>query len=402
MAQGSAAALDSGGSIVVPGGTMRRSVVLYQAEWPLIGDGVCTQARRQVVALASTGLRVGLIGISYREASAHPAAQQEVASVRYDGRSPTPIGIRQTVIHNAHYLDGLLRSRRGLGPKQSVVATWWERDRAHPDIVSVLNRCAELWVACSRSRSAFIESGVPEARVHVVPYPLPEAHPAQASPVPEGKRFYNIGKWEPRKNQHGLIGAFLCAYRPGDNATLTVKTRHFSGFNGYPDCKQTLGIWAATDEVKARGWGPQEIAAHVRLLVEHVDDSAIAALHAENNIYVSASFGEGLDIPALEAKQAGNRLVHVGFGGSEDYAEATDIRLEWRLGPVDPSYRWEPGAQWAKYEHAALIEALAKAEPRENRENVTTLEAYRATNVGQLMRKRLEAVFGVAMRETLQ
>lgn len=382
---------------------MRRSVLLYQAEWPVLGDGVCQQARRQAVALAATGLRVGLIGITYNEAAAHPGATEQVASVRYDGRSPTPFGIRQTVIHSAHYLRTLLASRGGIGPRQSVVATWWERDRAHRDIVDVLNGCAELWVTCERNRRYFIESGMPEARVHVVPYPLADTHPAQAVPVPEGKRFYNIGKWEPRKNQHGLIGAFLCAYRPGEGATLTVKTRPFEGAWSYPDHKNTLATWASDPQVKARGWTMREIGAHVCLLTEQLDDSAIAALHAENNIYVSASYGEALDIPALDAKHAGNRLVHVGFGGSEDYAEPTDVRVEWRLGHVDPGYHWEPGAQWARYEPAALTEALVRAEPRKDRLGVETLDTYRAEAVGALMRKRLEAVFGITrMREIVR
>lgn len=379
---------------------VRRPVLLYQAEWPLLGDGVCRQARRQAVALAQSGLRVGVVGIGYREDSAHPAAAKEIAAVRYNGAARTPVGIRQTVIHNPRYLRDLLTSRPGIGPKQSIVATWWERDRAHRDTVSVLRDCAELWVTCERNRTAFTSSGVPADRVHVVPYPLPDSHPAQAAPVPAGKRFYNIGKWEPRKNQAGLIGAFLHAYRPGE-ATLTIKTSAFGNFKHYPSPERALAQWKTAGSVRARGWTDAEIARHVDVITRSLEDREIDALHANNNIYVSASYGEALDIPALEAKNAGNRLVHVGFGGSEDYAEPDDVRVQWRIGPVDPHYNWEPGAQWAAYDAAALVEALAVASPRANRTDVLTLAGYRAAAVGQLMRDRIQAVFGVKVLKEL-
>lgn len=380
---------------------VRRPVLLYQAEWPLLGDGVCRQARRQAVTLAQAGLRVGVVGIGYKEESAHPAAAKEIAGLRYNGSARTPAAIRQTVIHNPKYLRDLLSSRSGIGPKQSIVATWWERDRAHRDTVSVLRDCAELWVTCERNRTAFATSGVPADRVRVVPYPLPDSHPAQAAPIPTGKRFYNIGKWEPRKNQAGLIGAFLHAYRPGDGATLTIKTSTFGTFKHYPGSEKALAQWSATGSVRARGWTEVEIARHVQVLTRSLEDREIDALHADNNIYVSASYGEALDIPALEAKSAGNRLVHVGFGGSEDYAEPGDVQVPWRLGPVDPHYGWEPGAQWATYDAQALVAALAAASPRSDRSDVPTLAGYRAAAVGQLMRDRIQAVFGVKVLQEL-
>ncbi len=380
---------------------VRRPVLLYQAEWPLLGDGVCRQARRQAVTLSQTGLRVGVVGIGYKEDSAHPVAAKEIAAVRYNGSARTPAGIRQTVIHNPKYLRDLLASRPGIGAKQSIVATWWERDRAHRDTVNVLRECAELWVTCERNRTAFITSGLPAERVHVVPYPLPDSHPAQSAPVPAGKRFYNIGKWEPRKNQAGLIGAFLHAYRPGEGATLTIKTGAFGNFKHYPSSEKALAQWRATGSVRARGWTDAEIARHVRVLTHSLEDREIDGLHAENNIYVSASYGEALDIPALEAKSAGNRLVHVGFGGSEDYAEPDDVGVRWRPGPVDPHYGWEPGAQWAAYDAQALVDALGAASPRADRTAVPTLAGYRAAAVGQLMRDRLQAVFGVQVLKEL-
>lgn len=362
--------------------------LLYHAEWALLGDGVCRQARKQVHALAKAGIRVGLTTIRYSEADAPQSVRDEVRPYLVNGsRLHSPIAIRQTVIHDAGYLQNLVNSK-GVAARDSIVATWWERDRVDPQIIDVLRSCAELWVTCERNRMAFVGSGLPPDKVAVVPFPLTEQPRANTSPAP-GKRFYHIGKWEPRKAHHELIGAFLLEFAPTEDATLTIQTRGFGKWNGYPTIEASVAHWKRDRAVAARGWTDALIARAVRVSTNSRSDAEIRAMHEQNNIYVSASHGEALDIPALEAKLSGNRLVHVGFGGSEDYAEPEDPSVPWRPGPVHPGYRWEAGACWAVYEPAALRKALRQAEPRCSAEPVGTLVAYSAEAVGALMRERI-------------
>jgi len=368
-------------------------VVLYQAEWSVLGDGVCRQGRRQAVALAKAGVRVTLKTINYPERDAPEAAQREVEAVRQAGSFPMPLAIRQTVIHDAGYLENLVKAH-GVSAADSIVATWWERDRVDGRIIQVLRRCAELWVTCERNRAAFVTSGMPADKVHVVRFPLASLPDTESPPpAPPGRRFYNIGKWEPRKNQHGLIGAFLGAFGPHDDARLLIKTRAFGGpWAGYPCIADSLRQWIHDRAIRARGWDERSIGAKVRVCTDNMPDAQIASLHTDHNIYVSAGHGEALDIPALEAKQQGNRLVHVGFGGSEDYSEPEDVRVPWTLGRVHPGYHWEPDAHWATYSPQALSAALLQAVPRSSREGVDTLAAYSDGAVAQQMRQRIMAL----------
>ena len=131
-------------------------------------------------------------------------------------------------------------------------------------------------------------------------------------------------------------------------------------------------------------------------LVRSVGLADVLKLHFEHNIYVAAGHGEAWCLPAFDAVCAGNGLVHVPWGGTDDFAPPGAPRVPYRLGPVHPSYGWEPDARWAEYEVGDLAQALRQARApaaharSEEFENRFSLEA-----VGARMR---ELVLQVARR----
>jgi hypothetical protein len=206
-----------------------------------------------------------------------------------------------------------------------------------------------------------------------MPYPYDPATCTIAAPrgtedVPRDRRFYHIGKWEPRKNQHQLLGAFLIAFSPKARASLTIKTSGFgSTWTGYPTVEESVKFWLADERVKAKGWTEASLDRLVRIIDKKISDDDIHKMHEMNNIYVSSGLGEAWDIPAFEAKLAGNRLVYVGYGGPEDYATEEDVGIPHTMGPVHSQYDWEPEAQWAKVNTEDFAEALRQAKPPETR-----------------------------------
>jgi hypothetical protein len=191
------------------------------------------------------------------------------------------------------------------------------------------------------------------------------------------------------KGYDALIGAFLLAFTPKDRVSLFIKTSPWARWEGYPTPDESLARWMADVRV-ARTWSPTQIARQLRIISERLPEGKLRDIHRQNNIYVSCSHGEAWDLPAFDAVAAGSSLVHVGYGGSEDYAPAGSVRIPWnpwKLAPVHPGYGWEPNAKWAEYELDDLVEALRLAEAPKRRVQPPELYGrFGMSQVGALMR----------------
>jgi glycosyltransferase involved in cell wall biosynthesis len=378
--------------------------IIYSADWKTHADGMAKHAREQILALASTGLPLRLESIGSTGGMLEDELHPDVLEASYlqgVSLSSTLISIKQLVLWTPDHLRNIVCGASGVLSaehvdrvyKSTIVYTSWERDCVHPDLVEVLNRLGQVWVPCHQNVKAFIKSGVRPRLLRVVPYPFNPssckiAAPRGSEEISPHRRYYNIGKWEPRKNQHRLLGAFLLAHKPKDRATLFIKTSPFgSSWANYPDPAASVDYWLKDKEVKKNGWTEKSLDRLVRIVDVKVSDEEMLAIHERNNIYVSAAAGEAWDIPAFDAKCAGNRLVHVGFGGSEDYAEKEDVAVPYTLGPVHPGYRWEENAQWAHYTAEQLAEAMKAAQVPSRRVMAKKLAArFGRAVIGQKMK----------------
>lgn len=357
--------------------------VVYQGDWKRFGDGIARHVRDQAVALATAGVPVWLQAVNEQgllDGELEPQVLKDVGHLRHVTLSSIPICIRQIIFRDAASLRALilpagarLAGKEGEDTvyRSTIVYTSWERDRIHGSMVEILQRCGQVWVPCERNRKAFVESGVPTEKVFVVPYPYDPASevccipaPRGSESAPDGKRFYAIGKWEPRKRLHQLVGAFLTAFTPRDRASLTIKTHGWGSWSEYPTIEESIAHWSESAIARSRGWTPEAMNRRIRIIASKIPESEIVDLHRKNNIYISAGAGEAWDLPAFDAKCAGNRMVYVGFGGPEDYADESDVRVGWsHMEPVDADYGWEPDARWAAVSRELVAQALLEVEP---------------------------------------
>lgn len=354
--------------------------ITYHAYWKNENDGMARHARQQIKALAMTGLPLRIQSLGervYMNEELVPGVK-ELLYLEGVSSKHTAISIKQMILDRPILLRECLCPvgiRNAMSPEavsrileSTIMYTSWERDRVHNDFIRELRQVGQVWVPCVENKKAFVDSGLDPDKVKVVPCPYDPAEHAIAAPrgvedVPTGKRFYNIGKWEPRKNQHRLIGAFLMAFTPKSNASLFIKTSDFgTGWGNYPKFTESLEFWLDQEVVKANGWTSAHIDRLVRVVDKKLTNADMEKLHKSNNIYVSAGLGEAWDLPAFDAKMAGNRLVYVGYGGPSEYAESSDVQVDWsEMAGVHAFYGWEPGAQWADVSAAQLAEALKKA-----------------------------------------
>lgn len=382
--------------------------VIFNGAWRTEADGMGHHSRQQIGALSLAGVPLMLRALadgSARDGELGPEGQRllPLASV---SASAVPLVIHHAVIHSAQYLETLLLPRaarlsdesyqEGL-LKSSVVYTSWERDRVGRQVVEVLNECAETWVPCARNARAFLDSGV--HRVRIVPCPYdPEIAGACQIPyprgnelVPDGKRFYAIGKWEPRKNYALLLKAFVRAFGPRDRASLLLKTSGWGAWKGYPSLAEAAQ--ELVTDAAAYGWSTEALNRRIRIVSDKLPVERITKIHKENNIYVSASHGEAWDLPAFDAVSAGNRLLYT-WGGPEDYAQPGDVQLPYRMAPCHQQYNWEPDALWADVELDDLVLALRAAEAPARRRHPTTLyPRFGRYAVGTQMREALQQIF---------
>lgn len=374
--------------------------VLFRADHETLEDGMCRQARAHALALSRhvplvlrsinnrvrikdkiTKERITVIGA---DDALDPGVYRQVGALRRSTMRRTSVCVNHTVLTSAAQLWRLLVPSYAQNDpkaiesilKASIVYTPWERNCVAPDMIALLNNVGQVWLQCERNRAAFVDSGLHPKLVRLVPNAFdPEAVLYQMAKTRtralrnHGRRaFYTIGKWEPRKEQHRLIGAFLRTFTPTGRDTLYVKTLEFRPWPSYPTFADCLLHWLADDRVKANGWTMENFGQRLFVDMRALSDRGIAEVHLANDIYVSAAHAEGWDYPAFDAVSIGNRLVHVGFGGSEDYATPEGYRnaawaIPWRLAPVDPVYEWEPESKskWAEYTDHDLEEALQRA-----------------------------------------
>jgi len=394
--------------------------VMYRGEFETPWDGTAVAVRAHARALAGAGIPVLLRSYTASVTDEHgvirpahsidpdPDVAREVGKLQLTTASEYFPIIHHLVVANAEHLKrtvmpqgalgGTFEEQAGLRQRiydATVVYSVWERSLVDPAIVKILSRVAECWVPCHANARMLASSGVPQEKIFVVPHPYDPSDPilklrrrkADAS----WKKFYSIGRWEPRKGYAELVGAFLMEFTPKDNAILTIK---YTGgkWPGYKTPEEVMAASAVDPYFKARGWTPEKIRERVKLIEGRFPRQAILELHYRNNIYVSSSHGEAWNLPAFEAALAGNNVCYVPSGGVEDYlGNGHSVVAPRGLEPVPRSYGWEPNAEWVRYDLSALGSALKRAwaPGRHDRPDSIDLERHTLTSVGRLMQRRV-------------
>lgn len=273
---------------------------------------------------------------------------------------PIDSSIRQIVSHA--YMDP---SHLAVVNQFRVISCVFERDRISSEMANWLNQVGQVWVASVADQVMLHQHGV--KRVRVVPIPYFEDDPLVAlrgrERLPGPVRFYHIGKWEPRKAHHEMVGAFLHAFEPGQ-AKLYLKTSGTApDFQGYPKGpEQSVHLWCQDEVLKKKGWTVEKVNQNVHFIRRRLSDEEIRKLHAMGDIYLSLSRGEGFDMPAYDAKIAGNLMVYTPSGGPQDFAHYTDVRVKTSGHcPCHSWYGWGEGAQYLDWKMEDAVEGLQTA-----------------------------------------
>lgn len=288
---------------------------------------------------------------------------------RHDDIRNRPIEHDITVVHSTPlWPDGLSHARHG---GRLIAYTAFEADRIPQQWVRILNRYDAVIVPSAQNVEAFRGSGV-RVPVHAVPHAVRPPDPASQTTdltIPDDLFiFYVIGTWTSRKALPDTIRAFLRAFTSTDGVALVVKTsaedrvalyRRWQGREVEPGPGSGQTWWSL-----ARLLAGHPDTAPIRLITRDVPRSAIDALHAQGDCFVSLSRGEGWGLGAFEAAAAGNPVVVPGWGGQLDFLPADYpylVRHDMVPTTDDEPDDWFETAQdqrWAKADVAHAAELL--------------------------------------------
>jgi glycosyltransferase involved in cell wall biosynthesis len=214
----------------------------------------------------------------------------------------------ETVLH--FVMPSHMRPQAGA---RNVNHTVFEADRIPADWAARARLCERVAVPTRASRDAWIASGVDPARVSVSPLgadgeffsqrcePLTVAVGDGRAVGDFGTRFLHVGELRPRKNQLGLVRAWLRATVRDDDAVLIIKCPAVQHA-----VDQFLGDISATQHELRLAL---KDAAPIVLMPALLSEWQMLGLYAAATHCISMSCGEGWDMVTMEAALAGLHLV---------------------------------------------------------------------------------------------
>ncbi|MDA8065599.1 MAG: glycosyltransferase [Thermaerobacter sp.] len=239
--------------------------------------------------------------------------------------------------------------------------TMLEVDRIPPLWVERCNDLDEVWVPSSFNLGTFRASGVAPERLQLMPVGVDTRrfHPGLA-PVPlPGRASFNFlssFEWVPRKGYDLLLAAYAGEFRREEDVCLFIKA-----YSNGPDFDPRGEKIRREME---RLLEPFPRPPRVVLLPGMVSVARIGSVYTAVDCYVSASRGEGWNLPAAEAMACARPCILPAWSAPGDFVDAANgypvavAGLE-RVPPCDhPNDQIYAGSRWARPDPEALKAAM--------------------------------------------
>ncbi len=245
----------------------------------------------------------------------------------------------------------------------------FEADRIPPAWAQVTEKIDLVVVPTESSRQSWIAGGVPAEKVAICPegadFELfsPGAEPLDLR-TRDGRaardfrcRFLNVAEFITRKNLAGLLRAWLRATKAADEAVLILKP----GFYTAGSRERYHQMLRRLEDEVGRRFGD---AAPVVLCERQLDEVEMPRLYAAASHYWSMSFGEGFDLPMVEAAACGLQLIAPRHSSYLHYLTPEHAFLL-PVDAVEPEISEDPGlaalfqgSKWWRPDEAATVETI--------------------------------------------
>lgn len=236
-------------------------------------------------------------------------------------------------------LEALISSRQVLGAR-NVALTTWETSSMPSSFVAALERFDHVIVPSRFCVDAITHD--PEAQVidkhwliarrvvgssirkfSIIPHcfdpvfwnPDDPRH-VLIRPQDPRTRFYTIGAWGERKNPLGILRAYLSEFSSSDEVLLTMVL-------------DGVDLTEVRSLIARSGLAPQEMPALSIPDTTLLTEDALRLLHAQHDVFVSATRGEGWGLGLFEAACMGKHVIAPTWGGQQEFLD--DYQLAERI-----------------------------------------------------------------------
>ncbi|HEX4590689.1 MAG TPA: glycosyltransferase, partial [Gemmataceae bacterium] len=206
----------------------------------------------------------------------------------------------------------------------------WEFGSLPKDWVGpILKSVDEVWVHSSYVRDIYLDAGVPNDRVHVIPLGVdPCRFRSDAAPLAlpgDGMfRFLFVGGTVWRKGIDLLLEAFAREFLPDESVTLLIKGMGSGTF--YRDTGEGLIGRYRTNGVR------------IQTVDQDLTEADLPGLYTACDCLVHPYRGEGFALPVAEAMACGLPVIVTAGGATDDYCnDETAYRVAARKLPVPPN-----------------------------------------------------------------
>jgi glycosyltransferase involved in cell wall biosynthesis len=262
---------------------------------------------------------IDLTFLPFGESEFDPAASPEYASIL-----AACVGHKKLTIPSTSTIKPIMvRLQFPLRLFPPPQMTWvvyhpWEYTRAPRASVEIMNRTKEVWTPSKFCVDAFVRSGVPAEKIHVIPNGVDlEIYKPQGKvanlPTSKPFKFLFVGGTIYRKGTDVLLEAYRRAFTSSDPVSLVIKDFGKRGIYPFERGEELIREFAKNPSC------PEVV--HVP---EHRTDMEMAELYRACDVFVSSYRGEGFCLPALEAMACGKPVIVTAGGATDDFVSISD------------------------------------------------------------------------------
>ncbi len=240
---------------------------------------------------------------------------------------------------------------------KNILYFMWETDKLPRAWLPIIKQAQQVWTG-SDYTTKLVQQFNPNAYTVRPVVNTPDYSELQLEGLNSADvLFTHVGVWIPRKNMEDLITAFTVAFDGIKDVTLLIKTW---GADNSASFKQTV-----LDRVR------QHCHSHIgidrpKILVvnELLPEQQVYNILGNSDVYISASRGEGFDLPLATAMSMGKLIVANKFAAHSDYLTKDncllyDYSLQPIVGAMIPNY--DSYQNWARPSIDSMIEQMREA-----------------------------------------
>lgn len=260
----------------------------------------------------------------------------------------------------------------------------------------------KIVVSCSYQKAAVSRTGGENLsrKTHVLLHPVDiskydQDYDTMYFDIPDNYvKFYTIAEFGRRKNLVALITAYYSAFSSFDNVLLIVKT-HMPNRDGEEAAKVISELCLQLKKDLSRFSDP-EYYPKIALMTDYMPNKHINSIHATGDVFVTASHGEAICLPFVDALGFGKPAIAPYYSAFTDYFIDKDLLVDSTESvvfgvPNAPKGIYTADERWGNVSLKHLIEVMRYAY-----DNIGQL------NTDELRKARKNAVYNLSYEKVGQ